>query len=111
MEAHGAWPKVLTLTIAEGAEGWVAISVRDNGGGILPEHLPRIFRHGFTTKEGGHGFGLHSSAIAARDLGGVLRVESDGPGAGAVFTLELPVASPDETWRGTPSAPALAFCS
>jgi C4-dicarboxylate-specific signal transduction histidine kinase len=71
-------------------EAKVRIEVRDNGAGIAPENLVRIFSHGFTTKKHGHGFGLHSSANAAKELGGALAARSDGPGRGAVFTLELP---------------------
>jgi len=59
--------------------------------GIPPENLTRIFAHGFTTRRGGHGFGLHSGALAARELGGALTVHSDGPGKGATFTLTLPL--------------------
>ena len=58
--------------------------------GIAVENLPKIFRHGFTTKQDGHGFGLHSSALAAREMNGDLSVHSDGPGCGATFTLDLP---------------------
>jgi len=68
----------------------VLISVLDNGVGIAPENLTRIFNHGFTTRAEGHGFGLHSGALAARDLGGRLTAASPGPGQGAVFTLEIP---------------------
>jgi two-component system NtrC family sensor kinase len=57
--------------------------------------MTRIFSHGFTTKKDGHGFGLHSGALAAREMGGALRVESAGPGCGATFTLELPLRSPE----------------
>ena len=70
------------------------IAVIDNGVGIPPENLIRIFNHGFTTRKTGHGFGLHSGAIAAKELGGALRAESPGPGAGATFTLELPLRPP-----------------
>jgi two-component system, NtrC family, sensor kinase len=65
--------------------------------GIAPDMLTRIFQYGFTTREEGHGFGLHSSAIAAQELGGSLQVHSDGPGHGATFTLELPYLSNPET--------------
>lgn len=68
----------------------VRIEVRDNGVGIAKDDLTRIFSHGYTTKRHGHGFGLHSSAIAAKSLGGTLSARSDGRGRGAVFTLELP---------------------
>ena len=70
------------------------VSVIDNGIGITPENMGRLFRHGFTTRPSGHGFGLHSGAIAAQELGGTLRAESEGAGRGAAFILELPVSPP-----------------
>jgi signal transduction histidine kinase len=75
---------------AMNGEGRVKIAVIDNGVGIPPENLTRIFQHGFTTRKDGHGFGLHSGALAAKELGGSLTVQSEGPGLGATFTLELP---------------------
>ena len=66
------------------------ITVSDNGTGITEESLTRIFQHGFTTRKEGHGFGLHSSAIAASEMDGNIRAESMGPGKGATFILELP---------------------
>lgn len=70
----------------------VRIEVEDNGAGIAPEHHARVFSHGFTTKKTGHGVGLHSSALAARELQGTLSFASDGVGRGATFALELPIA-------------------
>jgi predicted ATPase/signal transduction histidine kinase/tRNA A-37 threonylcarbamoyl transferase component Bud32 len=67
------------------------IQVVDNGMGIAPEARERLFTHGYTTRKDGHGFGLHSSALAAQMLGGRLTLESEGPGKGAVATLELPL--------------------
>lgn len=67
------------------------ISVSDNGVGIAKENLTRIFQHGFTTRNDGHGFGLHSSAIAVSEMDGTLVAESPGPGRGATFTIELPL--------------------
>jgi PAS domain S-box-containing protein len=64
--------------------------VTDNGAGIAPENLTRVFQHGFTTRKEGHGFGLHSAALTARELGGSLTAASEGPDRGATFTLELP---------------------
>jgi PAS domain S-box-containing protein len=81
--------KRVTLRTTRDERG-IRIDVIDNGVGIKPEHFTRIFNHGFTTRAHGHGFGLHSGALAARELGGALRVHSDGPGQGATFTLELP---------------------
>jgi PAS domain S-box-containing protein len=80
---------LLAVAIQEAGHGRLRIEVRDNGVGIAPENLTRIFQHGFTTKGDGHGFGLHSSANAAAEMGGSLTASSDGPGRGAVFTLEL----------------------
>ncbi|MDB6041014.1 MAG: sensor signal transduction histidine kinase [Verrucomicrobiales bacterium] len=89
---HSGRPdKQITICVANG-HGQVRISVSDNGVGIPQENLARIFSHGFTTKKDGHGFGLHSGAIAAREMGGSLKIHSEGPGKGAKFTLELPLA-------------------
>jgi PAS domain S-box-containing protein len=75
----------------------VRISVVDNGVGIPEANLARIFQHGFTTRKHGHGFGLHSGALAAKELGGALTAHSDGPGRGATFTLELGIESHTST--------------
>jgi signal transduction histidine kinase len=72
----------------------VRIQVADQGEGIAPENLARVFDHGFTTRKNGHGFGLHSCALTAKEIGGTLTVHSDGPGKGAVFTLDIPVGMP-----------------
>lgn len=68
----------------------VRIAVIDNGIGIESENLDQLFNYGFTTREGGNGFGLYSSTLAAEEMGGTLSAYSDGPGHGATFTLELP---------------------
>ena len=83
--------KLITLRTEASSRG-VRISVIDNGVGIAPENLQRLFRHGFTTRRSGHGFGLHSGALAAQELGGTLHAESAGSGLGAAFILELPLA-------------------
>ncbi len=95
-EEGGPAHKRIILRVGLNGNYRVKISVIDNGIGISPGNLTRIFAHGFTTRKDGHGFGLHSGALAAKQLGGELRVHSDGPGRGAAFTLELPLqpASP-----------------
>jgi len=85
--------KQVTLSIGTTEDGRVRLAVTDNGIGITEENLTKIFRHGFTTKKDGHGFGLHSGALAAKEMNGSLSVHSDGPGAGATFTVELPAAA------------------
>ena len=103
----------LTLRISRGQGERVRVEVTDNGMGIPQANLARIFSHGFTTKESGHGFGLHSAANAAKEMGGSLNVHSDGPGTGATFILELrlskgsaqpPSASADECRDGVQRA-------
>jgi PAS domain S-box-containing protein len=89
-DESGKDDKWINLRVRNGDDR-IKISVIDNGIGIPPENLTRIFNHGFTTRKEGHGFGLHSGALAARELGGTLAVFSDGIGQGATFTLELPV--------------------
>jgi PAS domain S-box-containing protein len=83
--------RVLTADIERVSGQRLAFVLADNGSGIAPEHLPRLFEHGFTTRQTGHGFGLHSAALLAQDLGGTLAAASAGPGCGATFRLELPL--------------------
>ncbi|MFA5264475.1 MAG: ATP-binding protein, partial [Opitutaceae bacterium] len=84
--------KELTIRIESAGIGRIAIAVADNGGGIPQENLVRIFSFGFSTKEGGHGFGLHNGALAAKEMGGSLTGDSKGTGMGATFVFELPTA-------------------
>jgi len=99
----GSSEKKLTVRTTY-VNGRVRIDVSDNGVGISAENLPLIFSHGFTTKQDGHGFSLHSAALAAKEMGGSLSAHSDGPGCGATFTLEfLPKpAAVDEAPIGSP---------
>jgi signal transduction histidine kinase len=83
----------LTLRV-QAQDDTLQVAVSDTGEGIPPENLTRIFAHGFTTKKDGHGFGLHSCVLAAREMGGTLVAHSDGAGLGATFTLKLPLQPP-----------------
>ena len=83
-------------------DGHVCVSILDNGSRHPEENLTRIFVHGFTTKKDGHGFGLHSGVLAAREMGGSLTVQSAGPGMGATFTLRLPLNQKDDTQNEAP---------
>jgi PAS domain S-box-containing protein len=91
LEESGKKEKPIRLRLERINGEAIRISVIDEGIGIPVENLTRIFNHGFTTRKQGHGFGLHSGALAAKELGGSLTVHSDGPGRGATFTLELPL--------------------
>jgi signal transduction histidine kinase len=90
MEDVSGHERRMVIRVGMAAPDRVKISVSDNGIGIPAEHLTKIFNHGFTTKKDGHGFGLHSGANAAKEMGGSLTARSGGPELGAEFTLELP---------------------
>lgn len=85
-------PKLLTIATGRLNETMIFVDFIDNGCGIHPDNITRIFKHGFTTKVKGHGFGLHGSANAMTEMGGKLLVESDGPQCGARFRLTLRAA-------------------
>jgi len=87
----GRLDKELAVGLGMNGADRVQITVTDNGIGVPPENLTRIFSHGFSTRKDGHGFGLHSGANAAKEMGGRLIAYSEGTGKGATFTLELPL--------------------
>ncbi len=82
--------KNITLGVRLRDDRHIQYLVKDTGIGIERSELAKIFSHGFTTKAGGHGFGLHASANFARQMGGELTASSEGAGMGATFTIELP---------------------
>ncbi len=104
LDAQAPPEKRLEIAIVSDGVARVEITVRDNGIGIAPENLTKIFAHGFTTKKDGHGFGLHSGALVAKQMGGALTVKSDGLGNGAAFTLELPIAPLGQALNAIPEA-------
>ena len=87
--------RFLFVRTRRAGKGSVTVEIQDTGVGIAPEHLTKIFAQGFTTRRGGHGFGLHSGVLAAQQMGGTLRVQSEGLGQGATFILELPLVTAD----------------
>ena len=93
-ETMEAVEKTVILRLKKAGENSVKFEVQDNGVGVVKENLTRIFSQGFTTRKGGHGFGLHSGVLAAREMGGSLEVYSEGEGRGTTFTLELPLSPP-----------------
>jgi PAS domain S-box-containing protein len=95
-ECIGEQERRVTIGVERCAVG-VRVVITDNGTGIAAENMSRIFTHGFTTKTTGHGFGLHSGALAAKEIGGVLHAASPGPDLGATFVLELPLKPPEHT--------------
>ncbi|MFN7994975.1 MAG: ATP-binding protein [Bryobacteraceae bacterium] len=100
--------KRLRIRIYCPTEERIRVEVSDTGVGLPPENLTRIFSHGFTTRRGGHGFGLHSGANAAKQMGGTLWAESAGLGHGATFTLELPVKAEKQQKSDQQKEPVVA---
>lgn len=93
LEATGGSGEVtLTATVRDRR---VAVTVRDNGPGIAPEHMSRLFDPLFTTKASGTGLGLWRSRAIARAHGGDL-IAGNHPSGGAWFELTLPVANSPE---------------
>ncbi len=107
IDEAGEGERKLTVRLRRRDDRVITIEIIDTGVGIARENLTRIFSHGFTTRPNGHGFGLHSAALAAQQMGGTLQVHSEGPGRGATFTLELPIVAASASL--TPEAqPAIA---
>lgn len=92
VKPRSAGDRIVRLGLRE-VDGSVFFSVEDNGIGISQQNMQKLFQHGFTTRKDGHGFGLHSGALAARNLGGRIDVYSGGPDTGSRFTLQLPLSS------------------
>lgn len=97
LQATNKPQKIISLTVNRIKENYIDIQCEDNGVGIEKEDLISIFSFGFTTKKHGHGFGLHSSALAAKELGGSLEAKSKGKNQGAIFILTIPVNSPERS--------------
>lgn len=70
-------------------EQYIQISIEDSGVGIDEPDQDRVFSMGFSTKPDGHGYGLHTSANLAAELGGMINAKSKGKGEGACFTLRI----------------------
>lgn len=92
LESSGRNEKKVSLIIGTDDES-IRFEVRDNGPGISPENLSKLFQHGFTTKKEGHGFGLHTCANFAQEMKGALTAFSEGEGKGASFILSLPLTA------------------
>jgi PAS domain S-box-containing protein len=89
--AHECKTKCITVRLEQASDLYVSVYVIDSGMGIDNANINKIFNHGYTTRRDGHGFGLHSGANDAKEMGGSLRAHSDGIGKGATFTFTLPI--------------------
>jgi signal transduction histidine kinase len=97
----------ITVRTSRDERGWLVVEVADDGVGIEPQELPRLFesyeqgsaarRH----RTGGLGLGLAIARTVVEQHGGHLSVRSEGPGKGASFLVYLPASAPDEA--GSPA--------
>ena len=85
--------RISEVLVSQSCPDRVQLKIRDNGAGISPENKKRLFSPGFTTRKHGHGYGLHSAILTAKEMKGTLTAESEGCGQGALFTLELPLTT------------------
>lgn len=92
--------RTIVVSVESEADG-LAVTVRDRGRGIPPEHVPKLFDSFFSTKRRGMGLGLSIARTIVEAHGGRIRVESD-PGNGTVFRVSLPV-------HGESSVPSAAL--
>jgi len=84
--------RILTLSTAATADGFVVVRVSDTGSGISGEAAKKLFRPFVTTKPGGMGIGLAISRSIIESHGGRLTMEPN-PGGGTVFQFTLPSAT------------------
>ena len=75
---------------------WFELMVADNGEGVPAEHRDQLFRSGYSSKERGSGFGLHSAANFVGSLGGEIAFQNDETVQGAVLRIELPMVMKEE---------------
>jgi signal transduction histidine kinase len=93
-EDSGRPDRQVTVSLHQNSQGRIEVAVSDNGIGIPAGNLTRIFVQEFSTRKGGHGFGLHSSLLTAQNMGAGLRAQSEGHGRGATFIVDFPLAPP-----------------
>jgi two-component system, CitB family, sensor kinase len=100
MDAVADTPDARVEVTLRAESGEATVEVRDNGPGIAPEHLERVFEPGWSTKGSGtageRGLGLALVRHATTTLGGSVAARTDG---GAVLTVRLPVATREATLR------------
>jgi two-component system NtrC family sensor kinase len=94
VERHGSEDGELAIGVGSKEDGKVKITVKDNGSGISPENLKKVFSPFFTTKPVGKGTGLGLSVCYGiiDSMGGVMEVSSQ-KGDGTKFTIDLPAAT------------------
>jgi len=82
--------KVGHVTLSMGlGETWVEFAVHDNGPGIAPQYMEKIFEAHFTTKQKGTGMGLYICKHLVESMNGMLTLHNK-PGHGCCFSVKIP---------------------
>ena len=92
MDADSDWRGRVQLSFKHQNESRFTVTVEDDGCGADAEGLKQLFKTGYTTKQTGSGYGLHSAANFVQSIDGEIRAESDGPGRGMRIVVTLPLA-------------------
>lgn len=90
MESVSPKQLIVRVKLLVGPPDSICLEVQDTGSGIPLDDLTKIFGQRYSTKYGGRGLSLHRGALMAKNMGGALRVQSEGTGKGASFFLDLP---------------------
>lgn len=86
---EGGKISITSDTISKNNNDYIEIIISDNGIGISPDVIKKLFTFGYTSKANGHGFGLHSSMLSAKEINGDIMVKSPGHNKGTTFTIML----------------------
>jgi len=92
MDADSDWRGHVQLSFKRQNGSRFTLTVEDDGCGAGAEGLKQLFKTGYTTKQTGSGYGLHSAANFVQSIDGEIRAESDGPGRGMRIVVTLPLA-------------------
>lgn len=82
--------RIIEIGINEKDSRLIQLIIEDNGPGIPDDVMPNIFKFGFTTKQTGHGFGLHFCANVLKEINGSISAANKKNGQGAQFTIVIP---------------------
>ena len=110
-------PNGRVVVTARREYGDIVLECRDNGGGIPPELLPRVFdlfvqgERGLDRRQGGLGLGLAVARMLVDRHGGTIEVSSAGPKQGSTFLVRLPAAPSSAIRPGTDTPPRQAVSS
>jgi signal transduction histidine kinase len=95
-QADSQQPRRLEISVENLENQWVRITCKDTGAGFPPDRAESFFERGLTTKETGSGIGLANCRSTLDAHGGLIRMESEGPGKGAIVIIDLPAGESEK---------------